>query len=212
MMNFDGLDPGMGEYPPSLHGTLDAAMEPSLDPHLNPGLLQGVELDPEGLTVTVPESVHLMEGMFSELHSVVSEVGIPVTATHFDLQEEMLWMGNHRVRASSSMLQLQYCFRFIGKACILSSHLYSSTCSFLLGSCHLILWTNNGSSFFFPSACDRWRAAHSQSWNRRFVSFKVQSQMPHARGARDVWLPVSNTRAQKIGCAVFLHRSIVEAM
>lgn len=100
MMNFDGLDPGMGEYPPSIHGT--AGMEPSLDPHLNPGLLQGVELDPEGLAVTVPE--HLMEGMFSELHSVVSEVGIPVTATHFDLQEEMLWMGNHRVRASTLRL------------------------------------------------------------------------------------------------------------
>lgn len=97
-MNFDGLDAGMGEYPPSLHGTLEAGMEPSMDPHLNPNLLQGVELDPEGLAVTVPEPVHLMEGMFSELHSVVSEVGIPVTAMHFDLQEEMLWMGNHRVR------------------------------------------------------------------------------------------------------------------
>lgn len=113
MMNFDGLDPGMGEYPPSLHGTLDAGMEPSLDPHLNPGLLQGVELDPEGLAVTVPEPVHLMEGMFSELHSVVSEVGIPVTATHFDLQEEMLWMGNHRVRASTVMFN--ECLSFILK-------------------------------------------------------------------------------------------------
>lgn len=101
MMNFDGLDGGMGEYPPSLHGTLEAGMEPSMDPHLNPNLLQGVELDPEGLAVTgVPEPVHLMEGMFSELHSVVSEVGIPVTATHFDLQEEMLWMGNHRVSSA----------------------------------------------------------------------------------------------------------------
>lgn len=98
MMNFDGLDPGMGEYSASLHGTLDAGLEPSMDPHLNPKLLQGVELYPEGQAVTVPEPVHLMEGIFSELHSVVSEVGIPVTATHFDLQEEMLWMGNHRVR------------------------------------------------------------------------------------------------------------------
>lgn len=96
MMNFD--DAGMGEYPSSLHGTLEAVMEPSMDPHLNPSLLQGVELDPEGLAVSVPDDVHLMEGMFSELHSAVSEVGIPVTATHFDLQEEMLWMGNHRVR------------------------------------------------------------------------------------------------------------------
>lgn len=122
MMNFDGLDPGMGEYPPSLHGTLDAGMEPSLDPHLNAGLLQGVELDPEGLTMTVPESVHLMEGMFSELHSVVSEVGIPVTATHFDLQEEMLWMGNHRVRAPTVMLQRGCCFRFTDKACARHSH------------------------------------------------------------------------------------------
>lgn len=99
MMNFDGLDAGMGDYPPRLHGTLDAGMEPSMDPHLNPSLMQGVELDPEGLSGTGTEPVHLMEGMFSELHSAVSEVGIPVTATHFDLQEEMLWMGNHRVRS-----------------------------------------------------------------------------------------------------------------
>ncbi|XP_029974202.1 PAN2-PAN3 deadenylation complex catalytic subunit PAN2 isoform X1 [Salarias fasciatus] len=100
-MNFDGLDAGMGEYSPSLHGTLDAGLEPSMDPHLNPTLLQAVELDPEGLAVPVPEPVHLMEGMFSELHSVVSEVGIPVTATHFDVQEEMLWMGNHRGHVTS---------------------------------------------------------------------------------------------------------------
>lgn len=113
-MNFDGLDPGMGEYPPSLHGALDARMESSLDPHLNPALLQGVELDPEGLAGTVPEPVHLMEGMFSELHSVVSEVGIPVTATHFDLQEEMLWMGNHRVRAlTMNLVSVLLSFSFI---------------------------------------------------------------------------------------------------
>ncbi|XP_024915310.1 PAN2-PAN3 deadenylation complex catalytic subunit PAN2 isoform X2 [Cynoglossus semilaevis] len=101
MMNFEGLDTGMGDYPPSLHGTMDGGMDPPMDPHLNPSLMQSVELDPEGLAVPVPEPVHLVEGMFSELHSVVSEVGIPVTATHFDLQEEMLWMGNHRGHVSS---------------------------------------------------------------------------------------------------------------
>uniref|UniRef100_A0A8C7FVB6 Poly(A) specific ribonuclease subunit PAN2 n=1 Tax=Oncorhynchus kisutch TaxID=8019 RepID=A0A8C7FVB6_ONCKI len=95
-MNFDGLDPGMGEYAPALHGSLEPGMEPSMDPRLNPVLLQGVELNPDDFTVAVPESVHMMEGMFSELHSVHAEVGVPVTATHFDLQEELLWMGNHR--------------------------------------------------------------------------------------------------------------------
>uniref|UniRef100_A0A8C9WSJ6 PAN2-PAN3 deadenylation complex catalytic subunit PAN2 n=1 Tax=Scleropages formosus TaxID=113540 RepID=A0A8C9WSJ6_SCLFO len=100
-MNFEGLDPGMGDFSPALHGTLEPGLEPPLDPRLDPALLQGVDLDPDGLTVSVPESVHLLEGMFSELHSVVAEVGIPVTAAHFDLQEELLWMGNHRGHASS---------------------------------------------------------------------------------------------------------------
>lgn len=107
-MNFEGLDAGMGEFPPNLHGTLDAGLEPSMDPHLNPSLLQGVELEAEGLTMTVPEPVHMMEGIFSELHSVVSEVGIPVTATHFDNQEEMLWMGNHRVSAYANCVHCFY--------------------------------------------------------------------------------------------------------
>ncbi|CAL8275504.1 unnamed protein product [Boreogadus saida] len=101
MMNFDGLDQGMGDYSPTLHGSLDTGMEPSMDPRITQNMMQGVEMDSEGLAVEVPESGHLLEGMFSELHSVAAEVGIPVTATHFDLQEELLWMGNHRGHASS---------------------------------------------------------------------------------------------------------------
>ena len=104
MMNFDGLDQGMGDYSPTLHGSLDTGMEPSMDPRITQNMMQGVELDSEG--VAVPDSVHLLEGMFSELHSVAAEVGIPVTATHFDLQEELLWMGNHRVRHSADFRTL----------------------------------------------------------------------------------------------------------
>ncbi|KAA0707248.1 PAN2-PAN3 deadenylation complex catalytic subunit PAN2 [Triplophysa tibetana] len=99
MMNFEGLDPGLGEYAPAMHGSLEPGLDSSMDPRLDPSLLQGVELDPDGLVV--PESMHIVEGMYSELHSVAAEVGIPVTATYFDLQEELLWMGNHRGHASS---------------------------------------------------------------------------------------------------------------
>lgn len=90
-MNFEGLNPSLAEYAPPL-------LDPVLDAHLNPSL---VELDPEGVSLegmAVPESVHLMEGMYSELHTAVSEVGVPVSVSHFDLHEEMLWVGNHGVR------------------------------------------------------------------------------------------------------------------
>ncbi|XP_029814741.1 PAN2-PAN3 deadenylation complex catalytic subunit PAN2, partial [Manacus vitellinus] len=96
-MNFEGLNPSLAEYAPPLHPALD----PVLDPHLNPSL---VELDPEGVSlegIPVPESVHLMEGMYSELHTAVSEVGVPVSVSHFDLHEEMLWIGNHGGHATS---------------------------------------------------------------------------------------------------------------
>ncbi|NXI05928.1 PAN2 protein, partial [Pachycephala philippinensis] len=96
-MNFEGLNPSLAEYAPPLHPALD----PVLDPHLNPNL---VELDPEGVPLegmAVPESVHLMEGMYSELHTAVSEVGVPVSVAHFDLHEEMLWVGNHGGHATS---------------------------------------------------------------------------------------------------------------
>ncbi|XP_060620065.1 PAN2-PAN3 deadenylation complex catalytic subunit PAN2 isoform X1 [Anolis sagrei] len=95
-MNFETLDPALAEYVPALH--------PVLDPHLNPSLLQNVELDPEGVPlegIPVPDSVHIMEGMYSELHTVVSEVGVPVSFSHFDLHEEMLWVGNHGGHATS---------------------------------------------------------------------------------------------------------------
>lgn len=94
-MNFEGLNPSLAEYAPPLHPALD----PVLDAHLNPSL---VELDPEGVSLegmAVPDQVHLMEGMYSELHTAVSEVGVPVSVSHFDLHEEMLWVGNHGVRA-----------------------------------------------------------------------------------------------------------------
>ncbi|XP_075708229.1 PAN2-PAN3 deadenylation complex catalytic subunit PAN2 isoform X2 [Rhinoderma darwinii] len=99
-MNFDGLDPALTEYAPALH----APMDPVLDPHLNPSLLQSVELDHDrvGLDgIPVPETVRIMEGMYSELHTTVSEVGVPVSAVHFDVHEEMLWVGNHGGHAFS---------------------------------------------------------------------------------------------------------------
>ncbi|XP_036011345.1 PAN2-PAN3 deadenylation complex catalytic subunit Pan2 isoform X7 [Mus musculus] len=99
-MNFEGLDPGLAEFSPAMHSTLD----PVLDAHLNPSLLQNVELDPEGVALEalpVQESVHIMEGVYSELHSVVAEVGVPVSVSHFDLHEEMLWVGSHGGHATS---------------------------------------------------------------------------------------------------------------
>lgn len=104
MMNFDGLDPGLGDYAAGLH----EGLEPGLDSTLDPALLQAVELDPDAMAVPVAE------GMYSELHSVASEVGVPVTATHFDLHEELLWIGNHRVpdtskrRTNSPLAHLVY--------------------------------------------------------------------------------------------------------
>ncbi|KAH0505527.1 PAB-dependent poly(A)-specific ribonuclease subunit PAN2 [Microtus ochrogaster] len=99
-MNFEGLDPGLADFSPAMHSTLD----PVLDAHLNPSLLQNVELDPEGVALEalpVQESVHIMEGVYSELHSVVAEVGVPVSVSHFDLHEEMLWVGSHGGHATS---------------------------------------------------------------------------------------------------------------
>ncbi|XP_043939602.1 PAN2-PAN3 deadenylation complex catalytic subunit PAN2 [Protopterus annectens] len=107
-MNYDGLDPGLTEYTQGLHPVLDSSLEsaldPTLDPHLGPALLQNVELDPDGMpleAIQVPDSVHIMEGVYSELHTVVSEVGVPVSAVHFDLQEELLWVGSHGGHATS---------------------------------------------------------------------------------------------------------------
>ncbi|XP_069762464.1 PAN2-PAN3 deadenylation complex catalytic subunit PAN2 isoform X1 [Narcine bancroftii] len=109
-MNFNGLDSGLGEYTSPLHpglsASLDRSIDHSLDPRLDPTLLQNMELDGDGvqldgMSVSVPESVHLVEGMYSELHTVVAEVGVPVTASHFDLQDELLWVGNHAGHATS---------------------------------------------------------------------------------------------------------------
>ncbi|XP_063808660.1 PAN2-PAN3 deadenylation complex catalytic subunit PAN2 isoform X2 [Pseudophryne corroboree] len=100
IMNFDGMDPALAEYAPALHAPLD----PVLDPHLNASLLQSVELDHDrvGLEgLPVPDGMRIMEGMYSELHTAVSEVGVPVSAVHFDVHEEMLWVGNHGGHATS---------------------------------------------------------------------------------------------------------------
>lgn len=97
IMNFEGLDPGLAEYAPAMHSALD----PVLDAHLNPSLLQNVELDPEGVALEAlpaQEAVRIMEGVYSELHSVVADVGAPVSGSHFDLHEELLWVGSHGVR------------------------------------------------------------------------------------------------------------------
>lgn len=80
-------------------------LEPSMNSYLDPNLHQDVGVYTQELAVTVPEPVHVRKGIFSELHSKVSEAGIPVTATHFDLQREMLWMGNYTVRAKMMLQQ-----------------------------------------------------------------------------------------------------------
>ncbi|GCB74928.1 hypothetical protein scyTo_0018919 [Scyliorhinus torazame] len=105
-MNFDGLDSGLGEYSSSLHPGIDPSLDSSIEHSLDPSLLQNVELEADGvqldgMSVSGPESVHLVEGMYSELHRVVAEVGVPVTASHFDLQDELLWVGNHGGHATS---------------------------------------------------------------------------------------------------------------
>ncbi|XP_069509890.1 PAN2-PAN3 deadenylation complex catalytic subunit PAN2 isoform X5 [Ambystoma mexicanum] len=95
-MNFDGLDPGLAEYGSSLHG--------ALDPHLNPNMLQTTDMDPGGVSLDampVSDTGHLMEGMYSELHTAVSEVGVPVSVSHFDMREELLWVGNQGGHATS---------------------------------------------------------------------------------------------------------------
>ncbi|XP_053311614.1 PAN2-PAN3 deadenylation complex catalytic subunit PAN2 [Spea bombifrons] len=100
IMNFDSLDPALAEYAPALHAPLD----PVLDPHLNPNLLQPVELDHDGVGLdglSVQDNVGLMDGIYSELHSAVSEVGVPISSAHFDVHEEMLWVGNHGGHATS---------------------------------------------------------------------------------------------------------------
>eukprot|EP00062_Callorhinchus_milii_P025362 gi/632986264/ref/XP_007910139.1/ PREDICTED: PAB-dependent poly(A)-specific ribonuclease subunit PAN2 isoform X2 [Callorhinchus milii] len=87
-MNFEGLEPGLGDYPRPL----------------DPALLQSVELEAEGVrldAMTVPDSLHLVDGMYSEAHRVAAEVGVPITAAHFDLQDELLWVGNHGGHATS---------------------------------------------------------------------------------------------------------------
>ncbi|XP_063319887.1 PAN2-PAN3 deadenylation complex catalytic subunit PAN2-like [Pelmatolapia mariae] len=106
---FEALNTRLGEYWASHHSTMNSphwtphwspqwtpgGLEPSMNSYLNPNLHQDVGMNTQELAVTVPKPVHVRKGMFSELHSKVSEAGIPVTATHFDLQREMLWMGNY---------------------------------------------------------------------------------------------------------------------
>ncbi|XP_059812328.1 PAN2-PAN3 deadenylation complex catalytic subunit PAN2 isoform X2 [Hypanus sabinus] len=99
-MNFNGLDSGLGEYTSSLHpgisASLERSIEHSLDPRLDPALLQNMDLEGDGVQLDgMPESVHLMEGVYSELHTVVAEVGVPITTSHFDFQDELLWVGSH---------------------------------------------------------------------------------------------------------------------
>uniref|UniRef100_A0A668TAI9 USP domain-containing protein n=1 Tax=Oreochromis aureus TaxID=47969 RepID=A0A668TAI9_OREAU len=88
---FEALNTRLGEYWANHRRT----MNPSMNSYLIPNLHQDVGMNTQELAVTVPKPVHVKKGMFSELHSNVSEAGIPVTATHFDLQREMLWMGNY---------------------------------------------------------------------------------------------------------------------
>uniref|UniRef100_A0A8C4NAI4 PAN2-PAN3 deadenylation complex catalytic subunit PAN2 n=1 Tax=Eptatretus burgeri TaxID=7764 RepID=A0A8C4NAI4_EPTBU len=88
----DSLQPGMlPQLEPVIHGPLES--------NLHNGLIEGQGVALEALPVQ--EAVPLMEGTYREVHSIVMEVGVPVTACHFDGQEENLWLGNQTGHVTS---------------------------------------------------------------------------------------------------------------
>uniref|UniRef100_UPI00358EBC1D PAN2-PAN3 deadenylation complex catalytic subunit PAN2 isoform X2 n=1 Tax=Myxine glutinosa TaxID=7769 RepID=UPI00358EBC1D len=101
------------EFTPGLHSTgldsLQQGMLPQLEPvihgplesNLHNGLIEGQGVPLEALPVQVEEGVPLMEGTYREVHSIVMDVGVPVTACHFDGQEENLWLGNQTGHVTS---------------------------------------------------------------------------------------------------------------
>lgn len=103
-MEYNALNGSLGNYAGALHPGMDSSLDPALHGGLEPVGLGATMMDGDGMPIDslpVGEGLPLMEGAYSELHSIISEVGVPISTSHFDVHEELLWVGNQGGRVAS---------------------------------------------------------------------------------------------------------------